>query len=75
MEPLKEKFAGSSAVLYNESDPVALAKALTTYAKNNPLFVFKAGMVEGRVVNLADLDQIANLAFQGGVDFEIDVPA
>ena len=61
VEPLKEKFAGSSAVLYNEKDPVALAKAITTYAKSNPLFVFKAGVVEGRVVNLADLDQIATL--------------
>ena len=48
-------------MIYNESDPVTLAKALTAYAKNNPLFVFKAGMVEGRVVNLADLDQIASL--------------
>ena len=26
-----------------------------------PLFVFKAGMVEGRVVNLADLNAIAAL--------------
>jgi large subunit ribosomal protein L10 len=40
---------------------VTLAKALTAYAKNNPLFVFKAGIVEGRVVNLTDLDQIASL--------------
>ncbi|MBM3802650.1 MAG: 50S ribosomal protein L10 [Acidimicrobiia bacterium] len=61
IEPLKDKFIGSSAVLYNEKDPVALAKAVTAYAKNNPLFVFKAGVVEGRVVNLADLDQIATL--------------
>ena len=59
--PLKDKFVGTSAVIYNESDPVTLAKALTAYAKNHPLFVFKAGMVEGRVVNLADLDQIASL--------------
>lgn len=61
VEPLKDKFVGSSAVAYNEKDPVALAKALTAYAKSNPLFVFKAGVVEGRVVNLAELDQIANL--------------
>ena len=40
---------------------MALAKALTAYAKANPLFVFKAGMVEGRVVNMADLDAIAAL--------------
>jgi len=61
IEPLQEKFSGSSAVAYNQKDPVALAKVLTNYAKANPLFVFKAGIVEGRVVNLADLEQIANL--------------
>jgi len=60
-EPLREKFTGSSAVAYNDKDPVALAKALTTYAKNNPLFVFKAGIVEGRVVDLGSLEQIASL--------------
>jgi len=61
IEPLQDKFIGSTAVAYNEMDPVALAKALTAYAKNNPQFVFKAGIVEGRVVDLANLEQIANL--------------
>ena len=61
VEPLKSKFSGSSAVLYNQKDPVALAKVITAYAKTNPLFMFKAGVVEGRVINLADLDQIATL--------------
>ncbi len=61
IEPIQDKFKGSSALAYNEKDPVALAKALTTYAKSNPLFLFKAGVVEGRVVNLADLEQISNL--------------
>jgi large subunit ribosomal protein L10 len=61
VEPLQDKFIGSTAVAYNEKDPVALAKALTAYAKNNPQFVFKAGIVEGRVVDLANLEQIANL--------------
>lgn len=61
VEPLKDRFVGANAVAYNDKDPVALAKALTTYAKTNPLFVFKAGIVEGRVINLADVEQIANL--------------
>jgi large subunit ribosomal protein L10 len=61
IEPLQEKFTGSSAVAYNQKDPVVLAKVLTNYAKTNPLFVFKAGVVEGRVVNLADLEQKANI--------------
>jgi large subunit ribosomal protein L10 len=58
-EKLAKSFDGSTAIAYNNSDPVTLAKALTAYAKANPLFVFKAGMVQGRVVNVADLADIA----------------
>jgi large subunit ribosomal protein L10 len=58
-ESLTKSFDGSTAIAYNASDPVSLAKALTTYAKANPLFVFKAGMVESRVVNIEDFAAIA----------------
>jgi large subunit ribosomal protein L10 len=40
---------------------VALAKALTVYAKANPAFTFKAGMVEGRVVDVTGISQLATL--------------
>ena len=60
-EGLTKSFDGSTSIAYNNTDPVALAKALTAYAKANPIFVFKAGMVEGRVVNIADLGAIASL--------------
>jgi large subunit ribosomal protein L10 len=56
---VSKTFEGPTAIAYNSSDPVALAKALTAYAKTNPLFVFKAGLVEGRVVNIADIGAIA----------------
>ena len=46
-EDVAKSFDGSTAIAYNATDPVSLAKALTAYAKTNPLFVFKAGMVEG----------------------------
>ena len=58
-ESLAESFDGSTAIAYNEADPVSLVKALTAYAKTNPLFVFKAGMVEGRVVSIEDFAVIA----------------
>ena len=61
LEPIKDRFAGSSAVAYNAEDPVALAKAVSTYAKSHPRLIFKAGVVEGRVIDLADLNQIASL--------------
>jgi large subunit ribosomal protein L10 len=43
------------------SDPVALAKALTAYAKTNPAFTFKAGLVEGRAIDIAAIGELANL--------------
>jgi len=58
-ENVAKSFDGSTAIAYNSSDPVSLAKALTAYAKTNPVFVFKAGIVEGRVVNIGDIANIA----------------
>src|SRR6266550_6189574 len=58
-EGVTKSFDGSTAIAYNANDPVSLAKALTAYAKTNPLFVFKAGIVEGRVVNIGDIANIA----------------
>jgi large subunit ribosomal protein L10 len=60
-ESLSKVLEGSTSIAYNNTDPVALAKALVAYAKTNPVFIFKSGMVEGRVVNLADLQAIASL--------------
>ena len=60
-EKLASTLKGPTSIAYNNSDPVALAKALTAYAKANPVFEFKAGLVEGRVINLDDLNAIAAL--------------
>jgi len=50
---------GMTSVAYTTNDPVQLAKALTAYAKANPTFTFKAGLVEGRAI---DVKQIGDLA-------------
>ena len=47
------------SVAYTTSDPVALAKVLTAYAKTNPSFTFKAGMVEGRVIDVKSINELA----------------
>lgn len=60
-EPVAQKLRGTTSLAYTTSDPVTLARTLTAYAKENPTLVFKAGVVEGRVVNMADLEAIANL--------------
>jgi large subunit ribosomal protein L10 len=58
---LLKDLKGMCSVAYTSGDPVALAKALTTYAKANPTFTFKAGMVEGRVVDITGIQALANL--------------
>jgi large subunit ribosomal protein L10 len=52
---------GMTSVAYTSGDPVALAKALTAYAKTNPAFTFKAGMVEGRAIDIKAINDLANL--------------
>ncbi len=52
---------GMTSLAYTSGDPVALAKALTNYAKTNAAFTFKAGMVEGRVIDIAAINDLANM--------------
>ena len=52
---------GMTAMAYTTTDPVALAKALTAYAKTNPTFSFKAGLVEGRVIDVGAIQDLANM--------------
>lgn len=57
---LKEHFTGPTAVAYGK-DPVALAKALTDFAKDVPVLQFKAGLVEGRAIAADQIKDIASL--------------
>ncbi|MGH9664248.1 MAG: 50S ribosomal protein L10 [Bryobacteraceae bacterium] len=59
--PVFKDLKGMTSLAFTESDPVALAKALTTYAKTNPTFTFRAGMVEGRVVDVQTIQQLSSL--------------
>jgi large subunit ribosomal protein L10 len=52
---------GMTSMAYTTADPVALAKALTTYAKANPSFTFRAGLVEGRVIDIGAIQDLANM--------------
>ena len=58
---LLKDLKGMSSVAYTSGDPVALAKALTAYAKANPSFTFRAGFVEGRVVDVSGITALATL--------------
>jgi len=50
-----------TSMAYTTNDPVALAKALTAYAKANPSFTFKAGIVEGRVIDVKAINELATM--------------
>src|SRR5690242_20105438 len=52
---------GMTSLAYTTGDPVALAKALTTYAKANPTFTFKAGLVEGRAIDIKAIGDLATM--------------
>lgn len=58
---LLKDLKGMCSLAYTSGDPVALAKALTAYAKANPSFTFRAGMVEGRVVDVSGINELASL--------------
>ncbi len=60
-ESLLKNLSGTNSISYTQTDPVALAKALTKIAKDVPAFQFKAGVVQGRVVSIAEIQQLANL--------------
>ena len=60
-EPLEKHFVGMTAVAYTESDPVALAKTLTTFIKATPTLSIKAAVVQGSAVAPAAVQDLANL--------------
>ncbi len=60
-ESVLKDLSGTNSISYTEADPVALVKALTKVAKAVPAFRFKSGLVEGRVVSIADIQVLALL--------------
>jgi large subunit ribosomal protein L10 len=52
---------GPTAIAFVKGDPVAAAKGLREFAKTNPLLVIKGGVVEGKSLSAAEVNQIADL--------------
>ncbi|HEY1950419.1 MAG TPA: 50S ribosomal protein L10 [Bryobacteraceae bacterium] len=52
---------GMTSLAYTSKDPVTLAKALTKYSKENAQFTFKAGLVEGRVIDIKAMNDLATM--------------
>ena len=60
-EEVLKGLSGVTSIAYTEGDPVSLAKALSKYAKDNPEFTFKAGVVEGRAVSIKEIESLATM--------------
>ena len=60
-EPLEKYFEGTTAVAYTATDPVALAKTLTTFVKTAPTLTIKAAVVQGRAIKPAEVTELAAL--------------
>jgi large subunit ribosomal protein L10 len=61
VEEVLKGLSGVNSIAYTTGDPVALAKALAKYAKDNPEFTFKAGVVEGRAVSTNEIQALATM--------------
>ena len=78
-EGLLKNLSGTNSIAYTASDPVTLAKVLTKIAKDVPSFKFRAGVVEGRVISIEEIQQLAQLPSKdeliGKIMFLLNSPA
>jgi large subunit ribosomal protein L10 len=61
IEAALQGLKGVSAVAYTSGDPVALAKALSTWVKDNAEFTFKLGIVDGKVIDVREIGDLATM--------------
>jgi large subunit ribosomal protein L10 len=61
VEGALKELSGVTSIAYTTGDPVAMAKALTKYAKDTPEFTFKIGVVEGKVINIKEIEALATM--------------
>src|SRR5512141_1366226 len=60
-ESVVKDLKGRTSIAYTKGDVVALAKALTKYAKDNPELTFKAGIVDGKAIKPKEIEALASL--------------
>ncbi len=61
VEQALQGLKGVSSLAYSSGDPVALAKALTAWVKDNAEFSFKLAIVDGRVLSVQEIQQLASM--------------
>lgn len=58
---VKDHFVGPSAIAISYEDPVAPAKVLTDFAKENQKLEIKAGVMGNKMLDIADIKSLAAL--------------
>ena len=61
IEAALQGLQGVSSVAYTSGDPVALAKALSTWVKDNAEFTFKLGIIDGKVIDVREIGELATM--------------
>ena len=61
LDPLATHFKGPTGLVFTAKDPVPMAKALQAFVRANPALTIKVGLVEGKVVQPAELKALADL--------------
>jgi large subunit ribosomal protein L10 len=61
IEQVKDRFEGATAIALSRHDPVTLAKLLSKWAKESPVFSFRAAVVEGRAIEVKEIESLSNL--------------
>jgi large subunit ribosomal protein L10 len=58
---IKDAFKGPSAIALSYDDPVAPAKVLTDFVKENKAFEIKVGVLNGKVIDLDGIKALSSL--------------
>ena len=61
VEAALQGLKGVSSVAYTSGDPVALTKAISTWVTENAEFTFKLGIVDGKVISIEEIKQLATM--------------
>lgn len=61
IEEALQGLKGVSSVAYTSGDPVALAKAVSTWVGENAEFTFKVGIVDGKVISIEEIKELASM--------------
>jgi large subunit ribosomal protein L10 len=61
VESVLKDVSGVTSIAYTAGDPVALAKALSKYVKDNPEFSFRAGILDGQPLSVKQIEALSSM--------------